>query len=101
MLSALCAAGAEYIVVGGHAIGVHLEPRATKDLDIFVRPSQANAKRVRQALREFGAPLFGIRVEDLAKPGLVLQIGVPPRRIDILTAISGVGFEEAWRSRVE
>jgi hypothetical protein len=100
MLSALSAAGADHIVVGGYAVGLHLEPRATKDIDILVRPSLANAKRVIRALRAFGAPLFGIDARLLSTAGLVLQIGVPPRRIDLLTALSGVSFAEAWRSRV-
>jgi hypothetical protein len=101
MLSALSEEKAEYIVVGAYAIGVHLEPRATKDIDIWVRPSKENAARVLRALARFGAPKLGVTATDLATPGLVFQIGVPPRRIDLLTSIDGVEFNEAWDSRVE
>jgi hypothetical protein len=100
MLSVLSEEGAAFLVVGGYAFGVHHEPRATKDLDVFVRPTLANAKRVLRALDRFGAPLFGLAAKDLTDPGNVLQIGVKPRRIDIITAIDGVSFTEAWRSRV-
>lgn len=101
MLSALSEAGAEHVVVGGYAVGVHGEPRATKDIDILVRPSPANARRVMDALVRFGAPRLDLTIEDLCTSGMVFQIGVPPRRIDILTAIEAVGFDEAWASRVE
>ncbi len=101
MLSALAAEGADHIVVGGYAVGVYLEPRATKDFDILVRPTAVNAAKVLKALARFGAPLFGVTRKELATKGMVLQIGVPPRRIDIITSISGVDFDEAWRSRFE
>lgn len=100
MLSVLSEEGAAYLVVGGYAFGVHHEPRATKDLDVFIRATPANAKRVIRALDRFGAPLFGLAPDDFTTPGNVLQIGVKPRRIDIITAIDGVSFAEAWRSRV-
>src|SRR5258708_6601796 len=101
MLSALSDARAEYVVVGGFAVGVHLEPRATKDLDILVRPTAANGKRVFRALQSFGAALFGISPLDFTKPDLIFQIGVPPRRIDLLTSIEAVTFADAWRTHVE
>jgi len=77
-------------------------PRATGDLDVWVRPEPANAVRVWRALLRFGAPIeaLGIRQEDLALADQVIQLGLPPRRIDLLTAISGVEFEEAWEARV-
>ena len=100
MLSALDAAGAEYLVVGAHALAAHGVPRATGDLDIWVRGTSENAARVLSALREFGAPLFDLSPEDLARPETVFQIGVVPVRVDILTSISGVGFEEAWVGRM-
>jgi hypothetical protein len=100
MLSELSASGAEYLVVGAHAVGVHVLPRATKDFDIWVRPTLDNAERVWQALLRFGAPLEELTVNDLATPGLVFQMGRPPHRIDIITRISGVAFEEAWPNRV-
>lgn len=101
MLSALSAAGAEYLVVGAHAMAAHGVPRATGDLDIWIRPSPTNAPRVRDALIQFGAPLHDLTLADLNSPDVVFQIGIPPARIDILTSISGVSFDEAWRRRLE
>lgn len=100
MLSALCEAGAEFLIVGAHALAAHGHPRATGDLDIWVRPSAENAERVLSALRAFGAPTFGVTREELAEPGMVLQIGIVPCRIDLLTGISGVTFDEAWPARL-
>jgi hypothetical protein len=100
MLSALSAAGAEFLVVGAHAVAAHGHPRATGDLDIWVRATPENAGRVWSALERFGAPLFDLAREDLSRPGVVFQIGVPPRRIDILTEITGVSFDEAWPRRL-
>lgn len=101
MLSALCEAAVEFLVVGAHALAAHGTPRATGDLDIWVRPDPENAERVLAALKRFGAPLFDLAREDLSRPGTVFQIGVPPCRIDLLTGISGVSFEEAWPRRLE
>lgn len=89
------------MVVGGYAVALHGRPRATKDLDIWVEPSIENAPRVMKALREFGAPLHGLLERDLETPGVGLQIGIPPQRIDVLTNPSGLRFEEAWANRVE
>lgn len=100
LLFALNDAGADYLVVGAHALAAHGHVRATKDLDIWVRPELANAQRVYGALDAFGAPLASLSVGDLATPGIVFQIGVAPIRIDIITAIDGVTFEEAWPARV-
>jgi hypothetical protein len=99
MLSALSEAGAEYLIVGAHALAAHGLPRATGDMDIWVRSTPANAARVIEALRAFGAPLFDLSEADLSRPGTVFQIGVVPNRIDILTEISGVTFEDAWPRR--
>jgi hypothetical protein len=77
------------------------EPRYTKDLDVWVRPSPANAVLVHRALVEFGAPMSNLTVEDLSAPGTIFQIGVAPNRIDVLTSIEGVGFDEAWSRRVQ
>ena len=101
MLSALCAAGAEFLIVGAHALAAHGLPRATGDLDLWVRRSPENAKRVLTALRSFGAPLHDLTLEDLTGPDTVFQIGVVPCRIDILTSISGVEFDAAWPRRKE
>ncbi len=100
MLFALSAAGVDFIIVGAHALAAHGSPRATGDLDIWVRPSHANAERTMQALAAFGAPLFDLSAEDLTHTDTVFQMGVPPSRIDILAGITGVSFDDAWRRRV-
>jgi hypothetical protein len=100
MLSALRDVGAEYLVVGAHALAAHGRPRATGDLDLWIRPTPTNASRVYDALQAFGAPLQQLRVDELAAPDLVFQIGVAPARIDILTSVSGVGFDDAWPDRI-
>ena len=95
-------AGVEFVIVGAYALAFHGAPRASGDIDLFVRPSLANAQRVFDALARFGAPLesAGVTAADFAQPEAVYQIGLPPRRIDVLTEISGVTFDEAWTSRV-
>jgi hypothetical protein len=100
MLSALSEAGAEYLVVGAHAMAVHGRPRATGDLDVWIRPTIENAERVWSALIEFGAPLHELEVGDLASSDLVFQIGIAPRRIDIMTSVTGISFDEAWPHRL-
>jgi len=101
ILSELSAAGADFLLVGAYALAVHGLPRATGDLDIFVRPTRKNAGKVWKALVRFGAPLAGVSKEDFSRPGKVVQLGVAPGRIDLLTAIDGVDFAEAWASRQE
>jgi hypothetical protein len=100
MLFALSEANAEFLLVGAYALAAHGHPRATGDLDIWVRADSENAPRVFQSLAAFGAPLDDLTIDDLSKPGVVFQIGVEPSRIDILTAISGVDFNRAWDRRV-
>ena len=100
MLAALSAAGAEFLVVGAYAMAVHGLPRATGDIDFWVRPTRENAARVLHALQIFGAPLLGLSLDDLIRPDTVFQIGVAPNRIDVLTGISGVTFDEAWPTRM-
>lgn len=103
-IAALLAAGARFIVVGAHAMAVHGVPRATQDLDIWVEATEENAARVWEALAQFGAPLrdLGITVADFMRPGIVIQLGLPPNRIDVLTEISGTpDFAAAWRERTE
>lgn len=100
MLRELSAAGAEFLIVGAHAVGAHIQPRNTQDLDIWVRPTHENALLVWTALVKFGAPLQGLTVGELAEPGMIYQIGIAPKRIDILTSITGVEFDEAWPHRV-
>jgi hypothetical protein len=100
MLGALSDAGVDYLIVGAHALAAHGVPRATGDLDIWVRPTPRNADRVWAALEFFGAPLDDLEPRDLQSPDLVFQIGLPPSRIDLLTSITGVTFDEAWPNRM-
>ncbi len=101
LLRALLEAGARFLVVGAHAMAVHGVPRATGDLDVWIAVDPDNADRVLKALTRFGAPLtaIGISRADFLREDQVVQIGLPPRRIDMLTSISGVGFEDAWAGR--
>lgn len=99
LLRELSAAEARFLVVGGYAVSFHSRPRATGDIDVWVEPTTANATRVFQALRAFGAPLQDLVEADLAQPDVVYQIGVPPRRIDLLTSLTGLSFDEAWVDR--
>jgi len=97
LLAELQDARVEFMIVGGHAVAFHGHPRATKDLDVFVRASPENAKRVLEALGAFGAPLnqLGVSASDFEREGTVVQLGVPPIRIDIITRIDGLSFDEA------
>jgi hypothetical protein len=102
LLAALVQRDVRFLVVGAHALAAHGVPRVTGDLDVWVEPSPANAASVWQALVEFGAPLhsLGIRESDFLEPDQVIQFGLPPYRIDMMTSISGVSFEEAWEDRL-
>lgn len=93
----------EYLIVGGFAVILHSEPRYTKDLDIWIKPSLENAKKVYEALAEFGAPLdqLDISVEDFTKEGYFVQFGREPARIDLLMSVKGLEFETAWENKVE
>jgi hypothetical protein len=88
------------VVVGGHALAFHGHPRFTKDLDVFVDLSPENAQRILEALQDFGFGSVGLTAEDFSSPGRIVQLGVAPNRIDLMTAIDGVSFEEAWAGRV-
>lgn len=102
LLAAFNAHGVKYLVVGAHAVGLHAEPRGTKDLDVFIKADKENSKAVFAALAEFGAPLGKMTPADFNdKPSSVFQLGVEPGRVDILQGIAGVTFDEAWKSRVE
>jgi len=101
LLAAFNAEGVEYLVVGAHALAAHGHVRATEDLDIWVRPVPDNAQRVIKALRSFGAPLQDLTEDDLTKKDLVFQIGMAPIRIDILTDVDGLDFNEAWAERLQ
>ena len=94
--------GARFLVVGAHALSAHGVPRATIDLDIWIGADEDNAARVYQALSAFGAPLddLAITPADFTRPDVVTQFGLPPLRVDILTSVSGLDFESAWKARV-
>ena len=100
LFAALNAAGAEYLLVGGYAVAVHAQPRFTKDMAVYVRPSAQNAARVLAALQAFGAPLGDLTAADLEHAGTVFQIGIAPNRIDVIDQISGVSFDECWAGRM-
>ena len=99
MLFALSAAGAEYLIVGGQAMAAHGHARFTRDFDIWVKPDPENARRVWRALAEYGAPALNYDVNDFAKPDMIVQFGLPPHRIDMITSVEGLTFEEAWPNR--
>lgn len=102
LLLAFNANGVEYLVVGGWAVGFYSEPRSTKDIDLFIRSGVKNSEAVFRALADFGAPLAGVTPADFRdSPDSVFQIGSSPVRADILQAVDGVEFDEAWRGRVE
>ena len=90
------------MVVGAYALAAHDIPRATGDVDIWIRPTSANADRAWRALENFGAPLDALYIsaKDLQRQDMVIQLGLPPRRIDLMTSITGVDFESAAKSRI-
>ncbi|MBN1832606.1 MAG: nucleotidyl transferase AbiEii/AbiGii toxin family protein [Deltaproteobacteria bacterium] len=90
-----------YMIVGGYALAFHGAPRYTGDIDLFIKPDKENAQRIMKALDEFGFGSVGIESSDFTHENKVIQIGVPPVRIDIITSISGVTWEEAFSSRVQ
>lgn len=98
LLVSLADAGARFMVIGGYAVAFHGHIRATKDLDVYVDPTPENALRVERSLIALGAPLraLGISTKDFERPGVTVQLGVPPFRIDRITAVDGIGFGEAW-----
>jgi hypothetical protein len=101
LLSVLNAHNVKYLIVGAHAVSAHAQPRATKDLDIWVKPDTKNAKAVYAALARFGAPLEGLTVADFAECGPFFHMGREPVAVDILTELPGVEFDAAWERRVE
>ena len=100
ILSAFCEAKVEFILVGAYAVAAHGLPRATGDIDLWIKCSETNAARVWTALTKFGALLSNLSQDDFTIPGTVVQLGVTPRRIDILTQITGVNYEEAEPRRM-
>ena len=101
ILQLLTEAKVDFLLVGAYALAAHGYPRSTGDIDIWINPVPENAKKTYNVIVNFGAPLFDLQVEDLYKVGNVFQIGVAPRRIDILTGISGVLFNEAKEDFIE
>jgi hypothetical protein len=101
LLSAFHAHGVKYLIVGGYAVSFHGQPRATKDIDLFIKADPANAKAVYAALIAFGAPLAEISADDLADPRHFLRFGREPVAVDILPGIDGVEFDAAWERRIE
>ena len=90
----------EYIIVGGYALAFHGAPRYTGDIDIYVKPEDENAARIISALSDFGFGSVGLSAEDFEKPEQVIQLGVPPVRVDIITSIAGISWNEAFSGRV-
>lgn len=91
----------EYLIVGGYALALHGAPRYTGDLDIFVKPDRKNADRIVKALDEFGFSSVGLKAEDFSIPDQIVQLGVPPVRVDLITSLSGVTWDEAFSGRIE
>lgn len=102
LLAALTDTDARFLIVGAHALAAHGVPRVTGDLDIWIEPTNENAARVWAALALFGAPLssLDLRQSDFTQPDQVIQLGVPPYRIDLMTGLSGINFGEAWEGRL-
>lgn len=101
LLSAFNAAEVRYLVVGAYAVGVHGHPRATKDLDVWIEASVENAARIMNALATFGAPMENLEARDFERPGTGFMMGIPPRRIDVLTQIDGVQFDQVEPRAIE
>src|ERR1039458_4049064 len=101
LLSIFNAHGVKYLIVGGYAVSFHAQPRATKDVDLLIKPDADNAKAVYTALAKFGAPVEGLTPEDLREPGKFFRMGREPVAVDILLEIDGVDFDRAWERRVE
>lgn len=90
----------EYMIAGGYAVMYHSQPRYTKDLDIWIKPSQENARKLMRVFAKFGISLMGLSEEDFATSGTQLNLGVEPNQIDLLTIIPGLKFDEAWKTHV-
>jgi len=97
----LNANGVEYLLVGAHAMALHGHPRTTGDIDFFLAANEQNAHCVVRTLAAFGFGDLGLSAEDFLSEDTIVQLGVPPNRIDLMTSISGVAFSEAWEEKVE
>lgn len=101
LLSAFAVHEVRYLVVGGVAYSTHVKPRFADSLEVWVDANPLNGERVWRGLAQFGAPLRGVTPTDFSSPGVVYQVGVPPRRVDVLTRIEGVEFAHAWPGRLD
>lgn len=99
LLACLNARSVRAVIVGGYALAFHAKPRFTKDIDIFVDPTQENVARLLLALADFGFGGLGLTTDDFSRAGTIVQLGVAPNRVDLVTAIDGVSFVEAWQGR--
>ncbi len=100
LLRNLNAAGVRYLIVGGYAVMAHTEPHYTKDLDLWIEPTESNARKVLAALAHFGAPTKGVAPRDFTEPEVFFQIGIDPVRIDIMSSVTGLDFGPAWERKV-
>jgi len=100
LLASFNARHVEYMIVGGYALAFYGAPRFTGDLDLFVKPDPDNARRILPALEEFGFASLGLTTADFARADQVVQLGVPPVRVDIITSLTGISWEEAFAGRV-
>jgi hypothetical protein len=100
LLRSFNAAGVRYLIVGGYAVMVHAEPRYTKDLDLWIEPTESNARLMIAALGDFGAPTADVQPGDFAEPDTFFQIGVEPVRVDIMTSVPGLDFQTAWTRKL-
>lgn len=100
LLACFNARNVKAVIVGGHALAFHGRPRFTKDLDVFIEPGAENARRILEALQDFGFGNVGLTVADFSAPGRIVQLGVPPNRVDLMTSIDSVTFGDAWSGRV-
>lgn len=89
-----------YLIVGGYAVAYHGYPRMTGDIDFFVEVSEQNAEKLGTVLRAFGFGGLGLTADDFLQPDIIVQLGYPPNRIDLLASISGVAFADAWEQRI-
>jgi len=96
----LNSANVKYLIVGGYAVAFHGHPRFTGDIDVFIECSEANARKMNVVLQDFGFKELGLSEQDFLKDGTIIQLGLPPNRIDIITAIDGVNFQDAWETKI-
>lgn len=99
LFRSLNARSVEYLIVGGYAVAFYGYPRFTGDIDFFVNPERENAARVLAALEDFGFAGLDLTIEDFQSPDLLVSLGYPPERVDIVSCIDGVGWDEAWKNR--